>query len=88
MMPALPHPGTRTLISGFIRDDLEHARADGFPSIERFESLSEPGKPLSLSFRRDAAAGRGGVFADYRLRVAHVVRDDGPQDRWRAVQCP
>lgn len=70
---------------------------DGFISIERFESLGEPGKILSLSFWRDEAAiaqwrnleqhrtaqsqGRGGVFANYRLRVAGVVRDYGLLDR-------
>jgi heme-degrading monooxygenase HmoA len=66
---------------------------DGFLSIERFESLTQPGKILSLSFWRDEeavaewrrrekhraaqAAGRSGLFADYRLRVATVVRDYG-----------
>jgi heme-degrading monooxygenase HmoA len=66
---------------------------DGFVSIERFESLTRPGRILSLSFWRDEAAvaawrvqgahrqaqaaGRGGVFADYRLRVAEVSRDYG-----------
>lgn len=70
---------------------------DGFVSIERFESLSEPGKLLSLSFWRDEQAvkawreleahraaqarGRGGVFRDYRLRVCEVVRDYGMNDR-------
>jgi heme-degrading monooxygenase HmoA len=70
---------------------------EGFISVERFESLSEPGKLLSLSFWRDEAAvtawrslaahrsaqgrGRGGIFADYRLRVAGVVRDYGMTDR-------
>jgi heme-degrading monooxygenase HmoA len=70
---------------------------DGFISIERFESLSEPGKVLSLSFFRDEQAvgewrsleshraaqakGRAGVFADYRLRVASVLRDYGKFDR-------
>ena len=70
---------------------------DGFLSIERFESLTTPGKVLSLSFWRDEAAvaawrdlgehraaqtdGRGRVFADYRLRVAAVVRDYGMFDR-------
>jgi heme-degrading monooxygenase HmoA len=73
---------------------------DGFISIERFESLSEPGKLLSLSFFRDEDAvarwrntdhhrttqskGRNGVFSDYRLRVAHVVRDYGQTDRAQA----
>lgn len=66
---------------------------DGFVSIERFESLSRPGKLLSLSFWRDEQAvhewrnteahrdaqhaGRHGVFADYRLRIAQVQRDYG-----------
>ena len=73
---------------------------DGFLSVERFESLTTPGKMLSLSFWRDEAAvagwrnhaehrvaqaaGRGGVFADYRLRVVSVMRDYGPQDRAEA----
>ena len=76
------------------------AQIDGFVSIERFESLSEPGKLLSLSFWRDEeavarwrqqeahrstqAAGRDHVFADYRLRVAEVVRDYGMHDRAQA----
>lgn len=70
---------------------------DGFISIERFESLSHPGKVLSLSFWRDEDAvrawrsmsehrgaqhaGRNGIFRDYRLRVAGVVRDYGMTDR-------
>ena len=70
---------------------------EGFISIERFESLATPGKYLSLSFWRDEAAvkvwrekdnhrnaqsqGRGGVLADYRLRVAHVLRDYGLNQR-------
>ncbi len=69
---------------------------DGFLSIERFQSLTDPGKLLSLSFWRDEAAvqswrrleahrqaqseGRAGVFADYRLRVAAVLRDYGMTD--------
>ena len=73
---------------------------DGFISIERFESLTEPGKLLSLSFWRDEeavaawrqidphraaqTAGRDHVFADYRLRVAHVVRDYGMHAREEA----
>jgi heme-degrading monooxygenase HmoA len=70
---------------------------DGFISVERFQSLAQPGKVLSLSFWRDEeavkgwrntemhrqaqAAGRGGVFEDYRLRVASVVRDYGMAER-------
>lgn len=70
---------------------------DGFISIERFESLTHPGRILSLSFWRDEAAielwrnmdshrhaqvkGRSEIFSDYRLRVAEVVRDYGLTDR-------
>jgi heme-degrading monooxygenase HmoA len=73
---------------------------DGFLSIERFESLSSPGKILSLSFWRDEAAigrwrrleahraaqakGREEIFEDYRLRIAEVVRDYGLSDREEA----
>ncbi len=73
---------------------------DGFISIERFESLTTPGKILSLSFWRDEAsvakwrqleehrgmqaAGRRSIFADYRLRVAHVIRDYGMNEREEA----
>ncbi|MDC8774220.1 antibiotic biosynthesis monooxygenase family protein [Roseateles albus] len=76
------------------------AQIDGFISIERFSSMSEPGKLLSLSFWRDEAAvrawrnleqhrstqalGRSQVFADYRLRVAEVQRDYGLHDREQA----
>ena len=75
---------------------------DGFISIERFESLSEPGKILSLSFWRDEEAvakwrnleshreaqaqGREGVFQDYRLRVAGVIRDYGMLERKEAPE--
>jgi heme-degrading monooxygenase HmoA len=73
---------------------------DGFISIERFESLAEPGKMLSLSFWRDEQAvaawrrlephrgaqarGRAQVFRDYRLRVAGVIRDYGMFSREEA----
>ena len=69
----------------------ELAKLDGFISIERFESITQRGKFLSMSFWRDEAAvaawrnveahriaqarGRGDIFADYRIRVAAVVRD-------------
>ncbi len=78
-----------------LRTELE--RIDGFISVERFASITQPGKLVSLSFWRDEAAvsawrnlevhrrmqesGRAGIFADYRLRVAHVVRDYGMNDR-------
>jgi heme-degrading monooxygenase HmoA len=73
---------------------------DGFISIERFQSLSDERHILSLSFWRDEeaikqwrnleahraaqSAGRGGVFRDYRLRVAQVVRDYGMIERAEA----
>ena len=73
---------------------------DGFISVERFESLTEPGKMLSLSFfryepavhawrnltahRGAQAKGRAEVFANYRLRVASVIRDYGMQEREQA----
>lgn len=72
-------------------------QVDGFISIERFKSLTHEGKILSLSFwrdeaavrawrehpehRRTQAAGRAGVFDDYRLRVAEVHRDYGMYDQ-------
>ena len=85
-------------IAGRLRSRLE--AIDGFISVERFESLSTPGKYLSLSFWRDEeaitrwrnlephrhaqATGRGGLFADYRLRVAQVTRDYGLRSRGEA----
>jgi len=75
---------------------------DGFISVERFESLTEKGKFLSLSFWRDEEAvaqwrnveqhraaqakGRGGVFQDYRLRIASVARDYGMNERAEAPE--
>jgi heme-degrading monooxygenase HmoA len=69
----------------------ELVKLDGFISIERFESVTAPGKFVSISFWRDEASvaawrnveghrmaqakGRDGIFADYRIRVASVLRD-------------
>lgn len=85
-------------IAASLRDDL--SRIPGFVSVERFESLTNPGKMLSLSIFEDEAAvmawrrtarhraaqeaGRAGVFSDYRLRVAGVIRDYGMADREQA----
>jgi heme-degrading monooxygenase HmoA len=85
-------------LAAALRADLD--QIDGFISIERFQSLSEPGKLLSLSFWRDEAAvaawrnhaghretqalGRTGVFANYRLRIASVLRDYGLRERDQA----
>ena len=73
---------------------------DGFISVERFESLTEKGKILSVSFWRDDAAveawrnvaehrnsqakGRATIFANYRIRIANVFRDYGMNDRAQA----
>jgi len=78
-----------------LRPGLE--KIDGFISVERFQSITEPAKMLSLSFwcdeeavarwrnhakhRRTQAKGRAGVFRDYRLRVAGVVRDYAMTER-------
>ncbi|MNF04697.1 Antibiotic biosynthesis monooxygenase [compost metagenome] len=78
-----------------MRADLE--TIDGFVSVERFQSIANPDKMLSLSFFRDEeavkawrnltghrsaqSAGRSGVFANYRLRVASVMRDYGLNER-------
>ena len=75
-------------------------KIDGFISVERFESLTEPGKILSLSVFRDEKAledwrnieghriaqarGRSTYFKDYRLRIAGVIRDYGLNDRAQA----
>jgi len=85
-------------IAAGLKADL--VKIDGFISVERFESLMQKGKYLSLSFWRDEAAvqawralahhreaqaeGRGSVFAEYRLRVAEVSRDYGMTDRAEA----
>ena len=73
---------------------------EGFISVERFQSLTDPRKILSLSIFEDEAAverwrtvaahrkaqtkGRSGIFADYRLRIAHVIRDYGMFERAEA----
>ncbi|MGJ7493045.1 antibiotic biosynthesis monooxygenase family protein [Variovorax sp. ZT4R33] len=96
--PAAGQRDTYLQMAAALRDDL--MQRDGFLSIERFESLGEPGKMLSLSFWRDEAslaawraldthrraqsAGRDHVFGDYRLRIAEVVRDYGMTDRAQA----
>lgn len=87
-------------IAASLRAHLE--KIDGFISIERFESMATKGKVLSLSFWRDEQAvrawrnleihrdaqssGRGGIFTDYRLRVASVIRDYGMNEREQAPE--
>lgn len=98
-----PHPDRTAEYLDIAADLRPHLQdIDGFVSIERFESLTQPGKILSLSFWRDEnairawrtleqhreaqRAGRGGIFADYRLRVATVIRDYGMHDRTAVPQ--
>jgi heme-degrading monooxygenase HmoA len=85
-------------LAAALKSDLE--KMDGFISVERFQSLTTPGKLLSLSFWRDEEAvagwrnqmrhratqalGRAGVFSDYRLRVASILRDYGLEEREEA----
>lgn len=85
-------------LAASLRSDL--AKIDGFISIERFESVTTKGKFVSLSYWRDEEAvhawrnleghraaqakGRREVFADYRLRVAAIIRDYGLEDRSQA----
>ena len=98
MFEVLPTSGQRAQyleLAAALRAELD--AIEGFISIERFESLVEPGKILSLSFFRDEAAvaawrnrpshrktqalGRSVVFEDYRLRIASVIRDYGMSAR-------
>ena len=83
-----------------LRPELE--KAEGFISLERFESITAPGKYVSLQFWKDEAAvrkwrnlqlhreaqkkGRAGIFASYRLRIAGVVRDYAMDARAQAPQ--
>ena len=85
-------------LAAALRPELE--QIDGFLSVERFQSLGDDGKLLSLSFFRDETAvaawrslashrraqqqGRAGLFSDYRLRIATIVRDYGFADRDQA----
>lgn len=85
-------------LAAALRGELE--TIDGFLSVERFQSMSAPNKMVSLSFFRDEQAvqqwrntsahratqkrGRAGIFTNYRLRVAEVIRDYGMVDRAEA----
>ncbi|MGI9477826.1 MAG: antibiotic biosynthesis monooxygenase family protein [Hyphomicrobiaceae bacterium] len=96
-----PHPDRKQEYldtAASLRPELE--KIDGFISIERFQSLTDEKKILSLSVFRDEravadwravnahraaqSAGRSGIFEDYRLRVAGVIRDYGMFDRAQA----
>ncbi|GHO49352.1 antibiotic biosynthesis monooxygenase family protein [Ktedonospora formicarum] len=96
--PKDEHKQTYLDIAAHLKPQL--SEIDGFLSIERFESLSTPGKILSLSFWRDEKAiqewrqreehrsaqarGRATLFQDYRLRIASIVRDYGMFEREQA----
>ena len=83
---------------GQLKPELD--KADGFISLERFESITTPGKFVSLQFWRDEQSvakwrklqkhrvaqkkGRGGIFASYRLRIAGVIRDYTMDERGQA----
>ena len=83
-----------------LKPELE--KAEGFISLERFESITAPGKFVSLQFWKDEASvrawrnvqlhraaqkkGRAGIFAGYRLRIAGVVRDYTLEERAQAPQ--
>jgi len=98
-----PHPDQRDrYLEAAARLKPLLADQDGFISVERFESLTEPGKLLSISFWRDEEAvakwrqveqhrriqqaGRKSIFADYRLRVAAVIRDYSLNERDEAPE--
>ena len=98
-----PHPDHKAEyldIAATMRPMLDEI--NGFISVERFQSLTNPDKLLSLSFFRDEEAvknwrtlsahrgaqskGRGGIFTDYHLRIAHVIRDYGMFERDEAPE--
>lgn len=96
-----PHPEHKAgYLDWAARLKAELVQMDGFISIERFQSLTDPDKVLSISFWRDESclaawrnleshraaqkAGRGTMFRDYRIRIASVVRDYTLEERAQA----
>jgi heme-degrading monooxygenase HmoA len=96
-----PHPDHRAGYLDWAAELKEELlKMDGFISIERFQSLTDPGKLLSLQFWRDdtclaawrnleahraaQAAGRRTMFKEYRLRIAEVIRDYALNERTQA----
>tara|TARA_Y100000588_G_scaffold172398_1_gene186255 strand:+ start:867 stop:1169 length:303 start_codon:yes stop_codon:yes gene_type:complete len=80
-------------LAGLLRENVE--QIEGFISVERFESVSESGRFISVSTWQDldgvkrwrehlehtAAQNEAkdrGIFCNYRIRVAEVIRDYGP----------
>lgn len=100
VMPAEGQKDAYLDIAATMRPMVE--QVEGFISVERFQSLTNPDKLLSISFFEDEDAvhrwrqlaahrnaqskGRNGVFSDYRLRVCHVMRDYGMFDRAQAPE--
>ena len=100
LMPADGQKDAYLDIAATMRPMVE--QVEGFISVERFQSLTNPDKLLSISFFEDEDAvhrwrklaahrnaqskGRTGVFSDYRLRVCHVMRDYGMFDREQAPE--
>jgi heme-degrading monooxygenase HmoA len=100
VMPAKGQKDAYLDIAATMRPLVE--QVEGFISVERFQSLTNPGKLLSISFFEDEDAvhrwrklaahrnaqskGRNGIFSDYRLRVCHVMRDYGMFDREQAPE--
>ena len=100
VMPAEGQKDAYLDIAATMRPMVE--QVEGFISVERFQSLTNPDKLLSISFFEDEDAvhrwrqlaahrnaqskGRNGVFSDYRLRVCHVMRDYGMFNRDQAPE--
>jgi heme-degrading monooxygenase HmoA len=100
LMPAEGQKDAYLDIAATMRPMVE--QVEGFISVERFQSLTNPDKLLSISFFEDEDAvlrwrklaahrnaqskGRNGIFSDYRLRVCHVMRDYGMFDRDQAPE--
>ncbi|WP_300588212.1 antibiotic biosynthesis monooxygenase [Marivita sp.] len=100
VMPAEGQKDAYLDIAATMRPMVE--QVEGFISVERFQSLTNPDKLLSISFFEDEDAvhrwrklaahrnaqskGRNGIFSDYRLRVCHVMRDYGMFDREQAPE--
>ena len=98
-----PHPEHRAGYLAWAAELKEELlKMEGFISIERFQSLTDPDKLLSLQFWRDEeclakwrnleahraaqAAGRSTMFREYKLRIAQVVRDYGLHERAQAPE--
>ena len=100
MIPADGRADEYFSVAKRLRPDAE--KIDGFISVERFESVTTPGKLVSISFWRDEEAlrqwrihdnhgmaqkaGRSGIFDDYRVRIGNIFRDYSLTDRAQAPE--